>query len=130
MPVSLRDRVAAWLREPPADRRRRRRGELLRFSPWVLLTVGTGFARLANMFWGYLPDSYALFGEHAEFRSLFARFSRHNRLNNAGDTVRLWAFILNIKKDQEEGIEGDFAERGGGRGGAAAGRARGAARAH
>lgn len=112
MPVSLRDRVAAWLREPPAERRRKLRGELLRFSPWVLVTFGTGFARLANMFWGYLPDSYAIFGEHAEFRSLFARFSRHNRLNNAGDTVRLWAFILNVKKVLENGIEGNFAELG------------------
>jgi hypothetical protein len=64
------------------------------------------------MFWAYLPDSYAQFNEHPEFRSLFTRFSRHNRLNNAGDTVRLWAFILNIKKVLEDGIEGDFAELG------------------
>jgi Macrocin-O-methyltransferase (TylF) len=112
MSVSLPDRVAGWLKQPPAERRRRLRGELLRFSPWVVLTFGTGFARLANMFWAYQPDSHALFDEHPEFRGLFSRFSRHNRLNNAGDTVRLWAFILNIKKVLEDGIEGDFAELG------------------
>jgi hypothetical protein len=86
----------------------------------VTLTFGVGFARLANIFWAYHPDSYAQRGEHGEFRALFDRFSRHNKLNNGGDTVRLWAFILNIKQVLADGVEGDFAELGVWRGNTAA----------
>ncbi len=120
MSSQIRDRIAAWLRVPAPERRRRLRSELLRFSPWAVSTFGAGFARFANVFWAYMPDSYALFEQHDEFRQLFARFSRHNRLNNAGDTARLWAFILNIKQVLADGIEGDFAELGVWRGNSAA----------
>jgi hypothetical protein len=84
------------------------------------MTFGVGFARLSNIFWAYQPVSHTDFGEHDEFRTLFARFSRHNRLNNGGDSVRLWSLILNIKQVLRDGVEGDFAELGVWRGNTAA----------
>ena len=118
--VSLGVLVRNWARNPPAERRRKLRAALLQFSPWVTLTFGLGFARLANIFWAYQPDSYVAFREHPEFRALFSRFSRHNRMNNAGDSVRLWSFILNIKQVLQGGVDGDFAELGVWRGNTAA----------
>lgn len=120
MPIPIRVRLRDWLRSSATERRRKLRGVLLQFSPWVVLTFGLGFARLANIFWAYHPDSYAEFSEHREFRTLFARFSRGNRLNNAGDSARLWSFILNIKQVLRDGVEGDFAELGVWRGNTAA----------
>ena len=84
------------------------------------MTFGMGLARLANIYWAYHPDSHVAALEHAEFDQLFGRFSRHNRLNNAGDTARLWSFILNIKQVLDAGIAGDFAELGVWRGNTAA----------
>jgi hypothetical protein len=84
------------------------------------MTFGLGFARFANVFWACLPDSYAEFRAHGEFPELFGRFSRRNRLNNAGDSVRLWFFMLNVKQVLTEGIAGDFAELGVWRGNTAA----------
>lgn len=120
MPITIQVRVRDWLRSPAAERRRKLRSALLRFAPWTVLTFGMGWARLANIFWAYHPDSYVDFGEHSEFRCLFRRFSHGNRLNNAGDTARLWAFILNIKQVLKEGVAGDFAELGVWRGNTAA----------
>ncbi len=120
MVIPVRVRLRDWLKSPPAERRRKLRGVLLQFSPWTMMTFGLGFARLANVYWAYQPDSYAEFREHAEFRSLFARFSLANRLNNAGDSARLWSFILNIKQVLRDDVEGDFAELGVFRGNTAA----------
>lgn len=120
MPIPLRVRIRDWMRRPATERRRKLRGALLQFSPWTLLTFGLGFARWANIFWAYHPDSYSEYREHAEFGALFSRFVRKNRLNNAGDTVRLWSFILNIKQVLKEGVEGNFAELGVWRGNTAA----------
>jgi hypothetical protein len=120
MSISLGVRLRNWVHSPAPERRRKLRVVLLRFSPWVTLTFGLGFARLVNIFWAYHPDSYAHFDAHPEFRALFARFSRHNRLNNAGDSVRLWSFILNIKQVLADGVEGEFAELGVWRGNTAA----------
>ncbi|MCX6118536.1 MAG: class I SAM-dependent methyltransferase, partial [Proteobacteria bacterium] len=52
------------------------------------------------------------FKAHSEFKLLFEKFTAHNQLNNAGDTARLWSFILNIKQVMSENIAGDFAELG------------------
>ena len=120
MSISLGTMWRNWVQSPPAERRRKLRVAILRFAPWVTLTFGFGFARLANIFWAYHPDSYTQRGAHGEFRTLFARFSRYNRMNNAGDTVRLWSFILNIKQVLADGVEGDFAELGVWRGNTAA----------
>jgi hypothetical protein len=120
MAIPIRIRVRDWLKSPAQDRRRKLRGVLLRFSPWALMTFGVGFARFANIFWAFHPDSHAEFGEHGEFRELFARFSRRNRLSNGGDTARLWFFILNLKQVLSEGVAGDFAELGVWRGNTAA----------
>jgi glycosyltransferase involved in cell wall biosynthesis len=67
---------------------------------------------LTNMFIGYHPDSYIAHNAHPEFDILFDKFIYQNELNNGGDTVRLWSFILNIKQILAENIEGDFAELG------------------
>jgi len=117
---TVRTQLHDWLQSPAAERRRKLRAKLLHFAPWVTMTFGVGFARWANIFWAYQPDCYAEFGEHSEFRALFARFSRFNKLNNGGDSVRLWSFILNIKQVLRDGVEGDFAELGVWRGNTAA----------
>jgi hypothetical protein len=120
MSIPLRTRLRDWLKSPAQERRRKLRGVLLRFSPWSIMTFGIGFARFANIFWAFHPDSHAEFREHGEYRELFARFSRRNRLNNGGDSTRLWFFILNIKQAMSEGVQGDFAELGVWRGNTAA----------
>jgi hypothetical protein len=71
-------------------------------------------------FRGYLPDSYFVFSAHPEFDSLLKKFTANNKLNNGGDIVRLWAFILNCKQILAENVEGDFAELGVWRGNTAA----------
>ncbi|HEY4339910.1 MAG TPA: TylF/MycF/NovP-related O-methyltransferase [Steroidobacteraceae bacterium] len=113
-------RTRVWLHKPPAERRKLLFRRFLRSAPWTRMTFGIGLARLANIYWAYHPDSHVAADDHAEFDHLFARFSRHNRLNNAGDSARLWSFILNIKQVLEAGIEGDFAELGVWRGNTAA----------
>ena len=120
MSIPLGTILRNWVRSPAVERRRKLRVALVRYAPWVTLTFGVGFARLVNIFWAYHPDSYAQHGAHSEFRTLFGRFSRYNRLNNGGDSVRLWSFILNIKQVLADGVEGDFAELGVWRGNTAA----------
>src|ERR1700761_2863813 len=120
MAIPISTRVRDWLNSPAQDRRRKLRGVLLRYSPWTILSFNLGFARFANVFWAFLPDSYAEFGDHREFRNLFSRFSSKNRLNNGGDSARLWFFMLNIKQVLSEGVPGDFAELGVWRGNTAA----------
>ena len=71
-----------------------------------------GRARFLNIFIAYSPDSHNAFNAHPEFIGLFKKFTRNNQLNNAGDTPRLWSFVLNIKQIIAENIEGDFAELG------------------
>jgi hypothetical protein len=119
MLIPMWTRARTWLKSPAEKRRRKLQNALAQFAPWML-PLRFGFARLVNIFWSYLPDSYTTFGEHSEFRPLFARFSRHNKPNNAGDSVRLWALVLNIKQVLEEGVEGEFAELGVWRGNTAA----------
>jgi Macrocin-O-methyltransferase (TylF) len=79
-----------------------------------------GKSKLKNVFLAYHPDSYTIFEAHAEFDSLFHKFSKFNKLNNAGDGARLWSFVLNLKQIIDENIEGDFAELGVWRGNTAA----------
>jgi len=79
-----------------------------------------GLSRLRRVSVSYQPDSYALFQSHAEFDQLYLRFRKKNRLNNSGDTARLWSLILNIKQVVGDGIQGDFAELGVWRGNTAA----------
>lgn len=66
------------------------------------------------------PDSYARFGAHPDFDSLYDRFTKDNFQNNGGDLTRLWSLILNCSKLIEEGVGGDFAELGVWRGNTAA----------
>jgi Macrocin-O-methyltransferase (TylF) len=114
------DRTRVWLGKPAAERKRLLFRRFLRVAPWTRMTFGMGVARLANIYWAYHPDSHVAAEAHAEFDHLFKRFSRHNRLNNACDSARLWSFILNIKQVLDAGIEGDFAELGVWRGNTAA----------
>lgn len=79
-----------------------------------------GAARFPGSYLTYQPDSHAGFHQHPEFADLFERFIRHNRLNNAGDSTRLWAFILNIKQVLADKVPGDLAELGVWRGNTAA----------
>jgi hypothetical protein len=109
-----------WLGKPAAERKRLLFQRFLRVAPWTRMTFGIGLARLANIYWAYHPDSHVAAQDHAEFDHLFASFTRHNRLNNAGDTARLWCFILNIKQVLDAAIVGDFAELGVWRGNTAA----------
>lgn len=60
----------------------------------------------------YQPDSQIYYKSYPDFPILFRKFTQYNKINNGGDTPRLWAFILNINQIIEENIEGDFAELG------------------
>jgi hypothetical protein len=60
------------------------------------------------------------FDEHPEFSELLGPFLNGNRVNNAGDLIRLWTLIINIKHVLDSGIEGCFAELGVYRGNVAA----------
>jgi Macrocin-O-methyltransferase (TylF) len=71
-------------------------------------------------FLAYQPDSHNTFNAHPEFNDLFKKFISHNKLNNAGDVIRLWSLILNIKQVLAENIDGDLAELGVWRGNTAA----------
>jgi hypothetical protein len=79
-----------------------------------------GRASLSKIFMAYQPDSQVFFNAHPEFTPLFTKFTALNKMNNAGDSARLWSFILNIKQVLGEGIAGDFAELGVWRGNTAA----------
>ena len=76
-------------------------------TPFVL-----GKAQTRNVFLAYQPDAYARFNRYEDFNTLSQQFSRHNRRINAGDSARLWSFILNLDQILAEGIRGDFAELG------------------
>lgn len=79
-----------------------------------------GISNLLDIYIAYHPDSQNDFNIHPEFPLLFKKFIKYNKTNNSGDIVRLWSFILNIKQNIQEGIEGDFAELGVWRGNTAA----------
>jgi hypothetical protein len=79
-----------------------------------------GKAKIFNLFLAYQPDSQSFFKAHPEYKTLFRRFSKYNLPNNAGDSGRLWSFVLNLKQIIAENIDGDFAELGVWRGNTAA----------
>lgn len=109
--------LKAFLTKPAAEKARIV-GTALRMMDAVPFLFGKSdlsFTALA-----YKPDSITFFDAHPEYRELRRRFVAHNRFNNAGDLVRLWLFVLNIKQVLEEGIAGDFAEVGVWRGNTAA----------
>lgn len=79
-----------------------------------------GISKIFDIFIAYHPDSHKDFNDHPEFYHLYKRFIRYNKVNNSGDIARLWSFILNIKQNIQEDIQGDFAELGVWRGNTAA----------
>jgi hypothetical protein len=107
-------------RRIPKSIAERKRSPTNKLSSLSALLFCCGKGTFANIFVGYQPDSHAYFHKHPEFYTLFQRFKKRNKLNNAGDVARLWSFILNIKQIISEGIEGDFAEVGVWRGNTAA----------
>jgi hypothetical protein len=88
----------------------------------LIVLVGFGTIRWVRgpVYLAYHPDSKSMFGAHPEFRDLYGKWIFGNRLNNGGDSARLYAFILNLKQVLQEGIRGDFAELGVWRGNSAA----------
>ncbi len=79
-----------------------------------------GKSNALDVFIQYQPDSQSHFNVHYEFNKLLNNFIKNNKKQNAGDTNRLWSFILNIKQILAEDIKGDFAELGVWRGNTAA----------
>ena len=69
-------------------------------------------ARFGATFRSYRPDSLFFFSKYPESRSLLKGWLKNNRVNNAGDLVRFYSFILNINQILNEGVPGDFAEVG------------------
>ncbi len=98
----------------------KRRAILLKLKSVSLIPFIFGRATFLKIYFNYLPDAYTHFNAYPEFKSIFKKFIKFNKLNNAGDIVRLWSFILNIKQILHENIEGDFAELGVWRGNTAA----------
>lgn len=96
--------------------RTKSRTEIESFLRWKLLAIAAKIFWLPALVTGpivrvFRPDSFWVYNLHSEYRDLYRRFIAHNLLNR-GDTGRLTAFILNIKKVLEDGVEGDFAELG------------------
>lgn len=58
----------------------------------------------------FQPDSYADFGQHAEFADVFARFTRDDRYRGM-DIARLWSLVLNLKRVLAR-VDGAVAELG------------------
>ena len=108
-PNSLFSRAIRWLKKPSSERNRLL---LLKLKNISVIPFYFGKSTLLKIFIAYQPDSHVLFNAHPEFNILFNKFTKQNKLNNAGDVARLWSFILNIKQIIAEKIEGDFAELG------------------
>jgi Macrocin-O-methyltransferase (TylF) len=108
-PTSLIARTIRWLKKPNAERNRLLIHKLQNISA---LPFYFGRTTLGKIFIAYQPDSHNSFNAHPEFNNLLKKFTKLNRTNNAGDVVRVWSFILNIKQIIAENVEGDFAELG------------------
>ena len=114
--LSILGRGIRWLKRPPGEKHRLLLNDIehvfrtLRMASAFPFYLGK--ANVFNIFFAYHPDSHATFNSHPEFKALFKTFVAKNKFNNAGDTARLWSFILNTKQILSEGIEGDFAELG------------------
>jgi hypothetical protein len=114
--MSYSNRILRFLKKPALERRETLKTYLnLTVSKTILFKpVFLNFALV------YQPDSHSKFHAHGEFFELLNRFNKYNKVNNSGDSHRLWSLILNCKKIIEEGIKGDFAELGVWRGNTAA----------
>lgn len=104
-------RVKNLLRRDAAGRRRAVLAALQRLSGALFFGALNSWRRFP-VYVAFHPDSRFVFGSHAEFPELRHGWLAGNRLNNGGDTARLYAFILNVKRSEEEGIPGDYAELG------------------
>jgi hypothetical protein len=95
-----------------ASRAMRKIKHFLKIPNISLFPFALGKPFILKTFLAYQPDSHNTFNAHPELKSLFKKYISYNKLNNAGDVVRLWSLILNIKQVMAERIEGDFAELG------------------
>jgi len=77
------------------------------FNPFTYGMVCSKYIFLARH-----PHTQTDKSNHPEFSILLSKFISQNRHTNAGDIIRLWSLILNIKQILSEGIAGDFAELG------------------
>lgn len=113
---SILERAFRWIKRPKEERNKLLLNDIKRVSRAIRMISALPFyfgkAHFFNTFLAYHPDSHTTFNSHPEFSALFENFVSKNKLNNAGDTARLWSFILNTKQILSEGIEGDFAELG------------------
>lgn len=65
-----------------------------------------------SLYLTYRPDSELYFCEHPELPALLGGWLQDNFRNNAGDLVRLYALVFNIKQLFAEAVPGDCAELG------------------
>lgn len=110
-------RLRRWWARPSIDRKRRLWRKVRRLST---MPFSLGCASLGDIYLSYHPDSQVYFDEHPEFWEVLGPFLNENRVNNAGDLVRLWTLIINIKHVLDSDIKGNFAELGVYRGNVAA----------
>lgn len=73
-----------------------------------------------GLYISHRPDSDIVFHQHPEFRDLLAKWTLHNGENNAGDLVRLYQLMLNVKQVLGDKVPGQLAELGVYRGNSAA----------
>lgn len=111
-------RLARFLRKPPRDQAaaiRATLGALRGGRAEALLRGRHGPARAlrtgAPLFLARRPESDTAFGRHPELPGLLAAWLAGNPAN-AGDLVRLYALVLNLKQVLAEGVPGDCAELG------------------
>jgi hypothetical protein len=123
-PASAGERLRRWLPLPAGERFRRLVAKVPRPAKALRRLAAVpfrfGFGSLGDAFLAYHPDSHLFYDAYPEYRTARGRFIRGCRIPNAGDSVRLWTLILNIRQVLDEGVAGQFAELGVFRGNTAA----------
>jgi hypothetical protein len=109
--VRILARIRNLLRRDAAGRRRAALAVLQRVAGALCFGALNSWRRFP-VYVAFHPDSRFVFGAHPELAELRRGWLAGNRLNNGGDTARLYAFVLNVKRIEEEGIRGDYAELG------------------
>tara|TARA_B110000495_G_C22895620_1_gene522520 strand:- start:194 stop:1018 length:825 start_codon:yes stop_codon:yes gene_type:complete len=111
--LSFFDRLNRLFSKPKEDQIKSFKNKTKNFLDFffkIPFIFGKPFFR--STYLSYKPDSYDQHKEHEEFINLYKKFTNKNKINNGGDSVRLWSFILNIKQIVSDKIEGNFAEVG------------------
>lgn len=111
--LSFFDRLSRFFSKSREDQKKsfkNKKKDFFDFLFKIPFIFGKPFFRCTYL--SYKPDAYDQHKDHEEFINLYKKFTNKNKINNGGDSVRLWSLILNIKQIVSDNIEGNFAEVG------------------